>query len=235
MKRNTFSWCVGAGLFASALAGGCSSDDSPKTAQTGTREPRSLVAEYPPRNAGYRTYQTPPAASSPSPTLPLSNPSSPAVQTVAEAPMPQSLHMKADSIPAVPGLPALSPQAGADSSVLQAEVRESERDGPAGATPRRRSYVDTTANPCFSHNAAYTCLVGQLQNSRISKSWRLRFASVDEADPYGGSVTLIEDARLSVLQDGQYVRVTGHFLNPDEKAISPPYQIDSIQAIDHPQ
>jgi len=143
--------------------------------------------------------------------------------------------MKADSIPAVPTLPALSRQAGADSAVLQAEGREFDRDGSAGATPRRRSYVDTTANPCFSHNANYTSLVGQLQNSRISKSWRLRFASVDEADPYGGSVTLIEDARLSVLQDGQYVRITGRFLNPDEKAIAPPYQIDSIQAIDHPQ
>jgi hypothetical protein len=103
----------------------------------------------------------------------------------------------------------------------------------AGAS--RRSFVDTTAHPCFAHAADYTSLCGQVQISRLSKGARLRFASVDEVDPYGGSVTLVEDVRLTNFKDGDYVRVTGRLLNPEVQSIAPPYQIDSIQPIEKPQ
>jgi hypothetical protein len=96
----------------------------------------------------------------------------------------------------------------------------------------RRSFVDTTAHPCFGHAADYSWVSGQVQILRLSKGPRLRYASIDEADPYGGSVTLVEDSRLAGLSDGQYVRVSGHLLNPEVSAIAPPYRIDSIQPIE---
>jgi hypothetical protein len=58
---------------------------------------------------------------------------------------------------------------------------------------------------------------------------------VDEVDPYGGSVSLIEDAKLSGLKDGDMVRVHGRFFNRDESGISPKYQVDSIQLSDKNQ
>jgi hypothetical protein len=93
----------------------------------------------------------------------------------------------------------------------------------------RETVVDTTALPCFSHSADYTELTGQIQHSRIARGWRLRYAPVDEVDPYGGSVTLIEEAKLSGLKDGDMVRVHGRFLNSDERGTAPRYEVDAIQ------
>jgi hypothetical protein len=117
--------------------------------------------------------------------------------------------------------------------IRQTRIQEPPAEPVAPETaPRRRSFVDSTASPCFNHSEDYHMLAGQLQHSHVSKSWRLRFASVDESDPYGGSVTLPEDDRLTEQMDGQYVRVHGRFLNVEERGIAPPYQIDSIQPLE---
>ena len=60
----------------------------------------------------------------------------------------------------------------------------------------------------------------------------MRYASVDEADTYGGSVTLKDESRLSGMNDGDLVRVHGHLLNPEDRAIAPPYEVMSVQAIE---
>jgi hypothetical protein len=75
--------------------------------------------------------------------------------------------------------------------------------------PVRRSFVDTTAQPFFSHAADYSWLQGQVEYSHLSKGWRLRYASVDSEDAYGGSVTLADSEFLKNLKDGQYIRVEG--------------------------
>jgi hypothetical protein len=93
----------------------------------------------------------------------------------------------------------------------------------------RETVVDTSALPCFSHSADYTELTGQIQHSRITRGWRLRYAPVDEVDPYGGSVTLVEEAKLSGLKDGDMVRVHGRFLKSDERGTAPRYEVDAIQ------
>jgi hypothetical protein len=123
-------------------------------------------------------------------------------------------------------------------SAVQAPVVNPGMIGTSGdpvgpeTTPRRRSYVDVTAHPSYRHADDYSSLCGQVQISRLSKGIRLRYASVDETDAYGGSVTFVEDGRLADFKDGQFVRVTGHLLNPGDKAIAPLYRIDSIQPLE---
>src|SRR5262249_37535009 len=73
--------------------------------------------------------------------------------------------------------------------------------------PRRKSFVDITAAPCFGHAPDYAWVSGQVEHSRILGAWRLRYASVDETDRFAGSVTLVENAHVGYLRDGEYVRV----------------------------
>src|SRR5262249_16945592 len=96
----------------------------------------------------------------------------------------------------------------------------------------RKASIDNTAHPCFNHTEDYRSLTGQLQHSHITKTWRLRYASVDKVDPYGGSVTLTDDAQLSGLKDGDLVRAHGRLMNPEAKGIAPLFAIESIQSID---
>jgi hypothetical protein len=101
-------------------------------------------------------------------------------------------------------------------------------------TPRRKSYVDLTAAPCFGHAADYTWLRGQAEYSRISKGWRLRYASVDEVDRYGGSVTLVENKESGRLKDGQYVAVRGHISSTGEEGAAASYWVESFEVITDP-
>ncbi len=99
--------------------------------------------------------------------------------------------------------------------------------------PVRRSYTDVTAAPCFGHGPDYGWLCGRVEYSRLSKGWRLRYASVDEADRYGGSVTLVADPKLDALKDGQYVRITGR-LADRPPGLSPEYEVESVTPVQHP-
>jgi hypothetical protein len=111
--------------------------------------------------------------------------------------------------------------------------------------PPRKSFADVTAQPFFSHAADYSWLQGQVEYSHFGNSWRLRYASVDESDSYGGSVTLLDNNLLENLKDGQYVRVQGHLASdtevlqtthfPDRTAgrnISPLYHVDMVRPVD---
>jgi hypothetical protein len=98
-------------------------------------------------------------------------------------------------------------------------------------TEERKSYVDTTAQPSFGHAPDYTWLAGEVQYSSINKRWRLRYASVDEDDVYGGSVTLSADSPLDGLKDGMLIRVQGELESPGEKRIAPPYRAANYHAL----
>jgi hypothetical protein len=100
---------------------------------------------------------------------------------------------------------------------------------PRAEAAPHKAVVDITAASSFGHAEDYTWLSGQVEYSRLSHCWRLRYASVDEADPYGGSVTLAENPRLEELKDGQHVRVKGHLQNPADKGIAPAYSVDSFE------
>lgn len=95
--------------------------------------------------------------------------------------------------------------------------------------PARRSYVDITASSCYAHAEDYSWLRGEVEYSRISKGWRLRYSSVDEDDKYGGSVTLSGDTEK--LKDGMQVIVKGQFHDAASRGISPMYHADSIEVV----
>jgi hypothetical protein len=100
---------------------------------------------------------------------------------------------------------------------------------------KRRSFVDLTAAPCFAHAPDYSWVSGQVEHCRIRKEWRLRYASVDETDRFGGRLTLIENEHLSYLTDGQYVRVAGHLITNDESDRGRAfYRIESFREVQTP-
>jgi hypothetical protein len=82
----------------------------------------------------------------------------------------------------------------------------------------------------YGHAEDYCWLAGEVQFSR-GKGWRLRYAGFDEADQFGGSVTLMDDAKLETLQDGQMLKVRGRLVNPDGKTIAPPYKVESLEVV----
>jgi hypothetical protein len=98
---------------------------------------------------------------------------------------------------------------------------------------QRKSFVDPTAQPWFGHAEDYSVLTGEVQYSPFEKSWRLRYASLDESDPYGGSVTLIGVTKSDALKDGDYVRVQGHLVSTERKESAPPYKVSSVQPIEN--
>jgi hypothetical protein len=96
---------------------------------------------------------------------------------------------------------------------------------------RRRSFADITAKPGFGHAADYCWLVGELQYVHVRKAWRLRYASVDEEDRYGGSVTLVEMGSMDSYSNGQMVRVEGQLLDSESREPSPTYRVRSMQVV----
>jgi hypothetical protein len=139
-----------------------------------------------------------------------------------------SVEQTEQAVAEVPGLKGtLLPEQAPEQSAPRASFPRAE---PGSA---RRSFVDLSAAPCFCHAPDYSWLVGQVEHSRVARQWRLRFASVDEADRYGGRVVLIENQHVSYLADGQYVRVHGHLVNTDDSQ-GAHYRIESFEAIQDP-
>lgn len=98
---------------------------------------------------------------------------------------------------------------------------------------RRRSYTDITAHPCFGHASDYSWISGELSYLHVRNVWRVRYASCDEDDPYGGSLTLTETGPMDAFKDGQMVRVEGTIVTSDtaNKAAGAIYRVRSIQPI----
>jgi hypothetical protein len=98
------------------------------------------------------------------------------------------------------------------------------------ATPRR-SFADITAKPQFGHAADYAWLTGELWHNSQKDEWRLRFASIDEEDRYGGSVTLDARAELKGYKSGQLVRVDGSLIDPESREIAPKYRVKEVRLL----
>jgi hypothetical protein len=96
---------------------------------------------------------------------------------------------------------------------------------------KRRTFNDITANPAYGHAPDYGWLIGELQFLHVRNAWRLRYASVDEEDRYGGSVTLTEIGSMNGYADGQLIRVEGHMADPESREPSPAYRVRSMQIV----
>lgn len=81
----------------------------------------------------------------------------------------------------------------------------------------------------YFHNEDYTSLVGQLHYNPRNDTWRLRYATVDVSDVFGGSVTLIDvGGMMKGLRSGQMVAVEGEVTDVDSTSVSPAYKIRRI-------
>jgi hypothetical protein len=114
-----------------------------------------------------------------------------------------------------------------DSGVLQSVINPF-REG----APGRRTFTDITAHPKFAHDPNYRWMVGRLDYSKVRQTWTLRFASVEEDDRYGGSVTLDNSGRMAAFQSGQLVRVEGQLVDADDTRPRPSYHAHSIQPVE---
>jgi hypothetical protein len=102
-------------------------------------------------------------------------------------------------------------------------------------SPDRKAYVDLSAAPCFGRAHDYSWIIGKVEHSSISKEWRLRYASVDEPDKFGGRVILVENQHVGYLRDGMYVQVRGHLVNADPSGKGRAfYRIESFQMVENP-
>lgn len=166
------------------------------------------------------------------------------VQAVARTPVYNEGTAYVTSLPAVQQQPAAE-QSTAAADELPPPVPQSEACEPV--TPKaipaptppavqhsvpRRDFADITARPSFRHNDDYTEIVGEIQYLHTRDCWRLRYASVDEEDKYGGSVTLTETGGMSRFKSGQMVRVIGMMANPESREASPEYRVRSIKVLD---
>jgi hypothetical protein len=150
--------------------------------------------------------------------LPIANPA-PVLHTTAK-PDPA----KSTDVAMITGERKSAPEV--DSGVLQYVVNPY-REGPAG----RRTFTDITAHPKFAHDPNYRWLVGRLDYSKVRQTWTLRFASVEEDDRYGGSVTLADSGRLAAFQSGQLVRVEGQLVDPVDTRPRPAFHAQSIRPV----
>jgi hypothetical protein len=78
----------------------------------------------------------------------------------------------------------------------------------------------------YGHAPDYSWVQGEVQRTR--KGWRLRYASVDETDTYGGSVTLTDDPQLSQLKEGDVYKVEGRLQNPESHFSAPMYMVREV-------
>lgn len=180
--------------------------------------------------SGCESAQPRPVASRPMPTtVTLSKAPAPPRPTVVTAKVETPVEQEKPADP--PSLAIINPTPEAH------QARFEDGDPTASlhpATPARKSYVDITARSCFAHSDDYSWVSGELQYSHLSKAWRLRYASVDEDDKYGGSVTLVCDRPSTEFKDGVCVRIRGHVDEAAGKSTAPPYQVESVQVIEKP-
>jgi hypothetical protein len=155
----------------------------------------------------------------------------PIIQTVAEAVPVNAPQSKPVLVP----IEAVNAKQSQWAPVVQHVVAPRGNNLHGESIPNRRAVHDITASPCFAKAEDYSWLQGQVEYSRLSKSWRLRYASVDEVDKFGGSVTLTGDTLLDSLKDGQYVRIRGYLPNPETRGMAPAYRVEAIDEIDMPK
>jgi hypothetical protein len=117
--------------------------------------------------------------------------------------------------------------------ILRVAAQEPAFDRPA--SPVRRGFVDITAQPWFGHAEDHSWLSGQVLYARATDTWRLHYASLDDNDPYGGTVTLVTEHPVEGLKDGQHVRVQGSLVDADHREPGSPYRVRSFEVVEHPQ
>ncbi|MGE3807638.1 MAG: hypothetical protein AB7K24_23495 [Gemmataceae bacterium] len=206
MRLSLQRWLGTASVLGCTLMLGCS--HAPKQNMRPSYRPVQAVARTPVYTEG-TAYVTslPPVQQQPAPVVVEE---SVAVEEVPPAPQPAPVVVE-ECEPVARPIPAPTP--------------------PVTSVPRR-DFSDITARPGFRHNDDYTEIVGEIQYLHTRECWRLRYASVDEEDRYGGSFTLVETGSMSRFKSGQMVRVIGILVDSESREPCPAYRVRSIKALD---
>jgi hypothetical protein len=165
-------------------------------------------------------------------TTPALKPVPPQAPVVRDEPRPTELPaptVTAEAAPAPPPEPAPRPAQEIESTSY-APPAMTVREDPV----RRRSFADISVRSCFAHAPDYSWLCGELQLLHPSNEWRLRYAGVDDDDPYGGGVTLTETGPMDAYKSGDCVRVEGNLVDPESRTGSATFRVRSMTRVDNP-
>ena len=60
--------------------------------------------------------------------------------------------------------------------------------------------------PTFGYASDYSWLIGGIQRRQVNgRSWKIRYAPLDQLDRWSGSVVLSEDVRINEFEDGKII------------------------------
>jgi hypothetical protein len=142
---------------------------------------------------------------------------------------PQMVIVPSDRLPEPPTeSTSAKPAEAHDSGVLRVDENPTITLKHVEKVPRR-SFADITAKPGYAHAPDYSWVAGELQFLHARKVWRVRYASVEEEDRYGGGMTLIDAGPMTEFQDGQMVRVEGQVA--DVTSHDSEYRVHHIQPL----
>jgi hypothetical protein len=82
----------------------------------------------------------------------------------------------------------------------------------------------------WGHTDDFKSVTGQIQLWR--QTVRLRYAPVDQEDPYGGFVVLQGDGEVAKLREGQHVRVRGILIAPENRNHAANFKVQAIDVLD---
>ena len=88
---------------------------------------------------------------------------------------------------------------------------------------------DIAAPASYGHGSDFSWISGEVQLWR--KDIRMRYASLDEADQFGGSLSLVGEEHLEQLKDGDQLKLIGHVVIHDAKRGGPAYYVEGMQRI----
>jgi hypothetical protein len=131
----------------------------------------------------------------------------------------------APALPAANMLPAPANQVQADVVVMPAS-RSLETEPTDG---RDKAIALKSVHIQYGHAEQFASITGQVQEYR--KTFRLRYAAVDQEDAYGG-VVVLDGADLGRLSDGKHVRVRGELIAPTDRNGMARYRVSAIEVLD---
>jgi hypothetical protein len=108
--------------------------------------------------------------------------------------------------------------------VLSAKCAAAEQDAGPSNDPWAAAAV-------YGHAPDYRWLTGELRYSPARGAWCLHYASEEEEDRHGGSVTLVGTGPMTGLRPGQAVRVEGQMIDPNTREPSAPYRVHRLRPL----
>ncbi len=226
MSRLMLRDWLGTSVCAAVLMAGCSSAQRQPAYSNRTLGSVSMLPGYTPGTV----FSTSPVETTASKPATLASLPAPAAEAQSEK------DMTTEHLPPAPVTTAPAKEVETIPTVAKSSDQEATPAGyaiPITGTKdefsRRRSYVDITAKSCFSHAPDYSWVQGELVYLHSHNCWRIRYASVDEDDKFGGGVNLIETGPMDNYKDGQCVRVQGRPSDSENKDSE--YRVTSIQAL----